>query len=40
MGLLTILQLESKKLEKEESKMKAEEALAKLRVRSGFVSNG
>jgi hypothetical protein len=36
MGLITILQLESSKAEKEESKMKAEEALSKLKQRSGF----
>jgi hypothetical protein len=34
MGLLTILELESSKMEKEESKMKAKEALAGLKARS------
>jgi len=36
MGLITIMELESKKIEKEENKMKAQEALAGLKARSGF----
>ena len=35
-GLLTILELESKKMIKEENKMKAQEALAGLKARSGL----
>ena len=35
-GLITIMELESKKVEKEENKMKAQEALAGLKARSGF----
>ena len=36
MGLLAILQLEGKKAEKEEGRMKAKEALAGLKTRSGL----
>jgi len=36
MGLLAILQLEGKKVEKEEGRMKAKEALAGLKTRSGL----
>jgi hypothetical protein len=35
-GLITILEMESKKIEKEENKMKAEEALNKLKGRSAL----
>ena len=35
-GLLTILQLQNKKADKEDSKMKAKEALAGLKQRSGM----
>ncbi len=36
MGLITILQLEAEKIEKEDNKMKAKEALAGLKARSGL----
>jgi hypothetical protein len=35
-GLITMMELESKKAEKEENKMKAKEALAGLKARSGL----
>jgi hypothetical protein len=35
-GLITMMELESKKAAKEENKLKAEEALSKLKARSGF----
>lgn len=35
-GLITMMELESKKIAKEESKMKAEEALSRLKARSGL----
>lgn len=35
-GLITMMELESKKAAKEENKLKAEEALSKLKARSGL----